>query len=71
MENTNHSFFLACWNCKRENIPYVFRTAEKAQAGITTVQIPCPFCQKIMTVDIPLNLPNDATAVKHLPTKNG
>ena len=71
MESTTHSFYLKCWNCQRENIPYVFRMAENAAPGSTTVQVPCPFCQKTMTVEIPFDLPANATAVKHLPTKKG
>jgi len=71
MSNTNHSFFLSCWSCGRTNIPYVFKTPEDAPPGLTTVQVPCPFCQKMMAVEIPFDLPPDATAVKHLPTKKG
>jgi hypothetical protein len=71
MNNPNRSFYLSCWNCKRENIPYVFKAAEDTPPGKTTVQVPCPFCQKPMAVEIPFDLPPDATAIKHLPTRKG
>ncbi len=69
MSNNTRSFYLTCWNCQRENIPYVFRIAEDAPPTKTTVQVPCPFCQKMMTVEIPFDLLPDATAIKQLPTK--
>ena len=71
MSNNKRSFYLTCWNCKRENIPYVFRIAGDAPPGNTTVQVACPFCQKMMAVEIPFDLPPDATAIKKLPTKKG
>lgn len=71
MSNNKRSFYLTCWNCKRENIPYVFRIADDAPPAKTTVQVPCPFCQKMMAVEIPFDLPPDATAIKKLPTKKG
>jgi hypothetical protein len=71
MSKNTHSFYLTCWNCQRENIPYVFRIAEDAPPAKTTVQVPCPFCQKMMSVEIPFDLLPDATAIKKLPTKKG
>lgn len=71
MSDTTHSFYLSCWSCGRQNIPYVFKTGENAPSGTTTVQVPCPFCQKMMSVDIPFALPNDTAAIKNLPTKKG
>ena len=69
MSATNHSFHLSCWSCGRQNIPYVFKVDETTPGGTTTVQVPCPFCQKLMVVDIPFNLAIDATAIKNLSTK--
>lgn len=69
MSNNKRSFYLTCWNCKRKNIPYVFKSAEDTPPAKTTVQVPCPFCQKMMAVEIPFDLPPDATAIKQLSTK--
>jgi len=69
MSATNPTFYLSCWSCGRTNIPFVLKGGEDGPSVATTVQVPCPFCQKTMVVDIPMSLPNDATAIKKLPTK--
>lgn len=70
MTNTSRTFYLTCWSCQRSNIPYVLKLSENAVPNATTtVQVACPFCEKLMSVDVPLNLSADATAIKHLPSK--